>query len=148
MQRRRFSEPDREVSVIGQGTWLIDGKEHALAADVLRRGIDLGMSHIDTAEMYGDAELVVAEAMAGRRDEVFLVSKVLPSNASLCRHDQGLRAVAVAPAHRPPRLLPVALARAVPAAGDLSRIRGIAAGGQDTVLGRQQFRRRRSAKRR
>ena len=82
MQRRRFGELDGKVSVIGQGTWLIDGKEHALAADVLRRGIDLGMSHIDTAEMYGDAELVVAEAMAGRRDEVFLVSKVLPSNAS------------------------------------------------------------------
>jgi len=40
------------------------------------------MTHIDTAEMYGDAELVVAEAIAGRRDEVFLVSKVLPSNAS------------------------------------------------------------------
>ena len=53
---------------------------HAVAA--LRRGIDLGMTHIDTAEMYGDAELVVAEAMAGRRDDVFLVSKVLPSNAS------------------------------------------------------------------
>jgi diketogulonate reductase-like aldo/keto reductase len=48
----------------------------------LRRGLDLGMAHIDTAEMYGDAEPVVAEAIAGRRDEVFLVSKVLPSNAS------------------------------------------------------------------
>jgi diketogulonate reductase-like aldo/keto reductase len=40
------------------------------------------MTHIDTAEMYGDAELVIAEAIAGRRDEIFLVSKVLPSNAS------------------------------------------------------------------
>ena len=40
------------------------------------------MTHIDTAEMYGDAELVIAEAIAGARDEVFLVSKVLPSNAS------------------------------------------------------------------
>jgi len=48
----------------------------------LRRGIDLGMTHIDTAEMYGDAELVIAEAIAGRRDDVCLVSKVLPSNAS------------------------------------------------------------------
>lgn len=46
------------------------------------RGIDLGMSHIDTAEMYGDAEPVVGEAIGGRRDSVFLVSKVLPSNAS------------------------------------------------------------------
>src|SRR4029077_8257384 len=52
------------------------------AVATLRRGIDLGMTHIDTAEMYGDAELVIADAIAGRRDEVFLVSKVLPSNAS------------------------------------------------------------------
>jgi diketogulonate reductase-like aldo/keto reductase len=48
----------------------------------LRRGLDLGMTHIDTAEMYGDAELVIAEAIAGRRDETYLVSKVLPGNAS------------------------------------------------------------------
>jgi diketogulonate reductase-like aldo/keto reductase len=48
----------------------------------LRRGLDLGMTHIDTAEMYGAAEDIVAEAMAGRREEVFLVSKVLPQNAS------------------------------------------------------------------
>src|SRR6185295_11068912 len=52
------------------------------AIATLRRGIDLGMTHIDTAEMYGDSELVIADAIAGRRDEVFLVSKVLPSNAS------------------------------------------------------------------
>ena len=44
--------------------------------------IDEGMSHIDTAEMYGDAELLIADAISGRRDEVFLVSKVLPQNAS------------------------------------------------------------------
>jgi diketogulonate reductase-like aldo/keto reductase len=48
----------------------------------LRRGLDLGMTHIDTAEMYGKAEDVVREATIGRRDEVFLVSKVLPENAS------------------------------------------------------------------
>jgi diketogulonate reductase-like aldo/keto reductase len=68
--------------VIGQGTWYIDHGDRKRAVAALRRGIDLGMTHIDTAEMYGDAELVVAEAIAGRRDEVFLVSKVLPSNAS------------------------------------------------------------------
>src|SRR3982751_5172795 len=70
------------VLVIGQGTWHIDHgpKEEAVAA--LRRGADLGMTHIDTAEMYGEAELVVAKAIAGRRDDIFLVSKVLPSNAS------------------------------------------------------------------
>ena len=82
MQNRRFGSLKSEVSIIGQGTWLIDERNIAATADVLRRGIDLGMSHIDTAEMYGDAELVVAEAIAGRRDDVFLASKVLPSNAS------------------------------------------------------------------
>jgi diketogulonate reductase-like aldo/keto reductase len=82
MERRRFGPDDRDVSVIGQGTWYIDSGERASAVAALRRGLDLGMNHIDTAEMYGDAETVVAEAIAGRRDEVFLVSKVLPQNAS------------------------------------------------------------------
>jgi diketogulonate reductase-like aldo/keto reductase len=82
MKSRQFGSSKCEVSVIGQGTWYIDrgDRKHAIAA--LRRGVDLGMTHIDTAEMYGDAELVIAEAIAGRRDEIFLVSKVLPSNAS------------------------------------------------------------------
>jgi diketogulonate reductase-like aldo/keto reductase len=82
MKSRPFGSSKCEVSVIGQGTWYIDrgDRKHAIAA--LRRGVDLGMTHIDTAEMYGDAELVIAEAIAGRRDEIFLVSKVLPSNAS------------------------------------------------------------------
>ena len=70
------------MPVIGQGTWYIDHGDRVSAVAALRRGLDLGMTHIDTAEMYGDAELVVAEAIASRRDEVFLVSKVLPSNAS------------------------------------------------------------------
>ena len=70
------------MTVIGQGTWYIDRGDRRSAVAALRRGIELGMTHIDTAEMYGDAELVIAEAMAGRRDDVFLVSKVLPSNAS------------------------------------------------------------------
>jgi diketogulonate reductase-like aldo/keto reductase len=68
--------------VIGQGTWKIDAGDRSSAVHALRRGLDLGMTHIDTAEMYGDAELIVAEAIEGRRDEVFLVSKVLPQNAS------------------------------------------------------------------
>jgi diketogulonate reductase-like aldo/keto reductase len=59
-----------------------DRGDRKSAVAALRRGIDLGMTHIDTAEMYGDAELVVAEAIAGRRADIFLVSKVLPSNAS------------------------------------------------------------------
>jgi diketogulonate reductase-like aldo/keto reductase len=70
------------VSVIGQGTWYIDRGDRKGAIAALRRGVDLGMIHIDTAEMYGEAEPVIADAIAGRRDEVFLVSKVLPSNAS------------------------------------------------------------------
>jgi diketogulonate reductase-like aldo/keto reductase len=72
------------ASVIGQGTWYIEMGNRASAVAALRRGIDLGMTHIDTAEMYGSgrAEEMVAEAIRGRRAEVFLVSKVLPSNAS------------------------------------------------------------------
>jgi diketogulonate reductase-like aldo/keto reductase len=68
--------------VIGQGTWYLDRGDRKAAVTALRRGIETGMSHIDTAEMYGDAELVIAEAIAGQRDGLFLVSKVLPSNAS------------------------------------------------------------------
>jgi len=82
MERRRFGPTRREVAVIGQGTWYIDSGDRVTAIAALRRGLDLGMDHIDTAEMYGDAEEVIAEAIAGRRDEVFLVSKVLPQNAS------------------------------------------------------------------
>jgi diketogulonate reductase-like aldo/keto reductase len=82
VRQNPFGSNGPQVSVIGQGTWYIDSGDRATAVAALRRGIDLGMTHIDTAEMYGDAELVVAEAIAGRRDDVFLVSKVLPSNAS------------------------------------------------------------------
>lgn len=74
------------VPVLGQGTWFT-GERSAHAADeaaALRLGLDLGMTLIDTAEMYADggAEEVVADAIAGRRDDVFLVGKVLPENAS------------------------------------------------------------------
>ena len=84
MQQRRFGSTGREVAVIGQGTWYIEHARRASAVAALRRGMDLGMTHIDTAEMYGSgaAEEIIAEAIEGRRDEVFLVSKVLPHNAS------------------------------------------------------------------
>ena len=82
MKQKPFGPHGPQVPVIGQGTWYIDRGDRADAVSALRRGIDLGMTHIDTAEMYGDAELVVADAIAGRREEIFLVSKVLPSNAS------------------------------------------------------------------
>ncbi len=75
-----------DVPALGLGTWMIgddpERREDEIAA--LRRGMDLGMTLIDTAEMYGEgaSERLVGEAIAGRRDEVFLVSKVYPHNAS------------------------------------------------------------------
>src|SRR5690349_17292101 len=84
MERRSFDGAGRDVAVVGQGTWYIERGARAAAVAALRRGLDLGMTHIDTAEMYGSgaAESLVGEAIAGRREEVFLVSKVLPHNAS------------------------------------------------------------------
>jgi diketogulonate reductase-like aldo/keto reductase len=82
MELRKLGHTQRDVSVIGQGTWQIDGSERKSVVAALRRGLDLGMTHIDTAEMYGVAENIVGEAIEGRRDEVFLVSKVLPDHAS------------------------------------------------------------------
>jgi diketogulonate reductase-like aldo/keto reductase len=82
MKFRTFGCTGQDVSVIGQGTWYLDRGDRKAAVAALRRGIDRGMTHIDTAEMYGDAELVIADAIAGQRDDLFLVSKVLPSNAS------------------------------------------------------------------
>jgi len=75
-----------QVPVIGQGTWRMgeDRSAHKREVSALRQGIELGMTLIDTAEMYaeGGAESVVGEAIAGLRDQVFLVSKVYPHNAS------------------------------------------------------------------
>jgi diketogulonate reductase-like aldo/keto reductase len=74
-----------EVPALGQGTWRMGerGSDRRAEAAALRLGLDLGMALIDTAEMYGEgaAEEVVAEAIAGRRDEAFVVSKVYPHNA-------------------------------------------------------------------
>jgi diketogulonate reductase-like aldo/keto reductase len=75
MEQRTFAWTGCDIPVIGQGTWEIK------SPDALRVGLDLAMTHVDTAEMYGTEE-IVAEAIAGRRGEVFLASKVLPSNAS------------------------------------------------------------------
>jgi len=79
--------PDgREVPAIGQGTWKMgEGQRGAREEEeALRQGIDLGMTLIDTAEMYGDgrSEEIVGRAIAGQRDRVFVVSKVYPHNAS------------------------------------------------------------------
>jgi diketogulonate reductase-like aldo/keto reductase len=84
MQHHRFGSTQREVLVIGRATWYIEDKDLDAAIDALRTGIDLHTNETDTAEMYGSgaAEEVVGEAIAGRRDQVFLVAKVLPENTS------------------------------------------------------------------
>ena len=84
MKKRTFGSTGEEVAVVGQGTWNLERDDRRAAIAALRRGLDAGMTHVDTAEMYGDGEVeqMVGEALAGRRDEVFLVSKVLPQNAS------------------------------------------------------------------
>jgi diketogulonate reductase-like aldo/keto reductase len=81
---RPFGNTGRGVAAVGQGSWKIDETPRQAALAALRRGLDLGLTHIDTAEMYGSgaAERVIGEAIAGRRESVFLVSKVLPGNAS------------------------------------------------------------------
>lgn len=84
---RSVNLPDGgSIPVLGLGTWRMGEQRGAAAAEIaaLKLGLDLGMSLVDTAEMYGNggAEEIVREAIAGRRDKVFLVSKVLPQNAS------------------------------------------------------------------
>lgn len=84
---RQISFPDgTTVAALGQGTWHM-GEDSAKAtseAEALHAGIDAGMVLIDTAEMYGDGatETFLGKALAGRRDEIFLCSKVYPQNAS------------------------------------------------------------------
>ena len=87
MIQRRFGATGVEVPVIGQGTWHMGESRNAERTEIaaLRLGLELGLTHIDTAEMYGDggAERVVAQAIQGfPRERLFLVTKVLPSNAS------------------------------------------------------------------
>jgi diketogulonate reductase-like aldo/keto reductase len=82
MQLRAFGSSNIEVPTIGQGTWKIAADSANAAVKAMQRGIDLGMTHIDTAEMYDGAEAIVNEAIRGRRDQVYLVSKVLPSHGS------------------------------------------------------------------
>ena len=84
MKTRLFGNTGRSVTLLGQGSWYLDAAHRPRAVAALQAGIDAGMNHIDTAEMYGAgaAETLVGEAIRGRREHVFLVSKVLPSNAS------------------------------------------------------------------
>jgi diketogulonate reductase-like aldo/keto reductase len=93
MQMIRFAD-GTEVPAIGQGTWKMGEDAGEVRAEVaaLRLGLDLGLTLIDTAEMYGEggAEEVVAEAIDGRREQVFLVTKAYPHNASRARLPQAL----------------------------------------------------------
>jgi diketogulonate reductase-like aldo/keto reductase len=79
VKQKRFGAGGPDVPVIGQGTWPVPDVR------ALRRGIELGMTHIDTAEMYGggESEKIVGQAIAGvPRETLFVVTKVLPSNAT------------------------------------------------------------------
>ena len=141
MHTRLFGATGQRVAAIGQGSWRIESAPEDAALAALRRGLDLGLTHIDTAEMYGDgaAERIIGKAIDGRRDEVFLVSKVLPSNAS-------------AMGTLPPASSPCAACGtdrldcyllhwrgAVPLEETIGAFDRLRAGRQDPLLGRQQF---------
>lgn len=84
MELRRFGPLDANIPVVGIGTWQMENADREGAIRALRRAIDLGMTHIDTAEIYGrgDVEELVGEAIAGYRGEIFLASKVHPEHAT------------------------------------------------------------------
>jgi diketogulonate reductase-like aldo/keto reductase len=84
MERRPFGVGGPPVPVLGIGTWMMEQDPRSAAVAAIRRAVELGMTHVDTAEMYGSGrvEEIVGEAIRGIREKVFLVSKVLPSNAS------------------------------------------------------------------
>lgn len=84
MEKQAFGWVGTPVPVVGQGTWQLERVPRGAAVGALQRALDLGMAHVDTAEMYGSGEVeeIVGEALRGRRHEAFLVTKVLPQNAS------------------------------------------------------------------
>jgi diketogulonate reductase-like aldo/keto reductase len=84
VHERPFGPGRTPVAVIGQGTWQMEGDDEAEAVRAIERAVEVGMTHVDTAEMYGSGrvESIVGKALRGRRDRVFLASKVLPRNAS------------------------------------------------------------------
>jgi diketogulonate reductase-like aldo/keto reductase len=84
VQKRHFGPLSRLVPVIGIGTWNMDQAPRESAVLAIRRAIELGMTHIDTAELYGNGvvEEIVGDAIVGHRDDVFLASKVVPSHAT------------------------------------------------------------------
>ena len=85
IEQRRFGPTGRDVPVIGYGTWQLEQDDRSKAIAAIRRAVELGATHIDTAELYGRGrvEEMLAEALAGgAREKIFLASKVLPENAS------------------------------------------------------------------
>ena len=84
MQKRRFGPLDVDVPIVGLGTWQMERDDREDCIQAIRRAIDLGMTHIDSAELYGRGrvEEVVGEALAGYRNDVFLASKVHPDHAT------------------------------------------------------------------
>ncbi|WP_454063732.1 aldo/keto reductase [Candidatus Nitrospira salsa] len=84
MKYRQFGPTEFSVPVIGQGTWNMEALSTREFSSIIEHGLQLGMTHIDTAEMYGDGqvEILLGKTIPQWRDQIFLVSKVLPSNAS------------------------------------------------------------------
>ena len=84
MQARRFGVAGASVPVFGIGTWNMERDDRKGCVDAIRRAVERGMVHVDTAELYGSGrvEKLTGEAIADVRDRVFLVSKVMPRNAS------------------------------------------------------------------
>jgi diketogulonate reductase-like aldo/keto reductase len=84
MRTRQFGPLAVNVPLIGIGTWKMERDDADAAKAAIGRALELGMTHVDTAEMYGNGivEMIVGQALVGPRERVFLVSKVLPSNAS------------------------------------------------------------------
>ncbi|MFA5944992.1 MAG: aldo/keto reductase [Candidatus Thermoplasmatota archaeon] len=83
MRTRRLGASDTQISMLGQGTWRV--RDHARTSEAIREGLKLGMTHIDTAELYENqsrSETMLGQVLKGSRDNVFLASKVLPHNAS------------------------------------------------------------------
>ena len=133
------------MPVLGQGTWYMGedrqppGRRGRGAAPRPRPRHDADRHRRDVRRRRAPRRLV-GEAIAGRRDEVFLVSKVLPSNASRRGTSAACERSLRAARHRPARSLPAALARPGAAGGDGRGLRDLLGGGQDPSLGRQQFR--------
>jgi diketogulonate reductase-like aldo/keto reductase len=125
MITRKFGLTGEQLPIIDQGTWMIEGDPdtESRAIETLQLGIDLGMTRIETAELYGNGgvEELVREAIAGRRDKLFMASKVLPSNASFEGTQRACVRSLKTTQDRLARPLYVALARRAPDPGNYAR---------------------------